>query len=469
MTKPTNPQELEAWLKDRPPEFALAIAVRIAMRAVPYLVEALCNHPSRRRAEFLLPSLCALAAASFAARWPHRANEARKFVRHIARDLSDAFGEEDGGIRLSMIEYRQIFEPPPSDLVRDAHAFPLSEGAILASVYAAQAAGDLADVAKGLANRSAPADAAMRCFRVACRSRSGAEGATYLEITDAEEEGGGAEFDAESVAAFADVRHLEDALADVQPPQLAARHLSDAPLWPIGPPIWAGRKWADLVDELPEDEQWWVWTSWYEAHLAATALNETVEHARAMVGQNIGQGVVAVNTVLAEAIKTNSDPLTLAVEHALRGTDAVSDCFDFNAHWHRIQRALPDDPAEVIGATKDTLESVMKTILERRGARVSSSIRFPALVDLCLTELGLRTRSNPTSPADRYARKFASTAGTMIEAISQLRNEVGTGHGRAESSSDDPRATVPSVPDARLAAATCLVLSAWLLHHEADS
>ena len=468
MTEPTNHDELELWLKDRPPEFAVAIAARVAMRAFPYVVEALYNDRSRRRAEFLLPTLCALAGANFAARWPQHAGDARKISRRIARQLNDTFAEEDDGIRISMIEYQEIYEPPPSDLVRDARAFPLSEGAILASVYAAQAAADSVGVAKGLANRSASADAAINCLRIACRNRSDAEGATYLETQDdIDDEEDDAEFDTESVnAALADARQLEDALTDAQPAQQAAWHLSATPLWQIRPPMWAGRRWADLVDELPDDEQWWVWTNWYEAHLAATPLNETVEYARATVGQNITNGVLAVNTALADAIKENTDPLALAVEHGLRGADALSDTFDFNPHWRRIQRALPDDPAEVVGATKDMLESVMKTILERRGNRVPPNITFPALTDRCLTELGLQPKSKPATPAERHARKFASTAGTMMKTINQLRNDAGTGHGRADSRNDDPPVSGLSVPDARLAAATSLILSAWLLHHD---
>ena len=470
MTEPTNSHELEAWLKDRPPEFAVAIAARIAMRSLPYLVEALYNRPSQRRAEFLLRSLCALAGAGFAAWWPHRANDARKVLRRIARDLSDAFAEQDDGIRLSLIEYQEIYEPPPSNLVRDARAFPLSERAILASVYAAQAAADLGDVVKGLASRSAPADAAMSCFCVACRNRSHGDGATYLEIGDDIDEEDDAEFDTESLdAVLTDARHLEDALTESQPAQQGARHLSATPLWPVGPPIWAGRKWADLVDELPDDEQWWVWTNWYEAHLAATPLNETVEYARATVGQSIAEGVVAVNTTLAQTIQANTDPLAVAVEHGFRGADALSDLFDFNGHWRRIQRALPEDPAGVVGATKDMLEAVMKTILQRRGKPLPTNIKFPALVDLCLAELGLQPRSEPTSPADRHARKFASTAGAMIMALNQLRNDAGTGHGRPESSDHESQAFGLSAPDAHLAAATSLILSAWLLHHDTDS
>ena len=464
MTELNNYHQLELWLKDRPPEFAVAIAVRTAMRAVPYLVEALYNSPSHRRTRFLLPSMCALAGASFATRWPQRASSTRKAARRIARELRDAFAEEDSGISLSIIEYREIHEPPPSELIYDASAFPLSEGAILASAYAAQAATDFIDLAKGLTNRFAPAEAAISCFRVACRNRSNGGGATYFDLPDNVDNEDDAEFDAASVeAALADARQLERALVEAPVAQHAAQHLSATPLWENGPPFWAGRRWADLMDELPDDEQWWVWTNWYEAHLSATPLNENVEFARATVGEHLAEGVVAINTTLAKSIKAHTDPMSVAVEHARRAVDATSDTFDFNAHWRRIQRSLSEDPAEVVGAAKDMLESVMKTILERRGKPVPSNIKFPALIDHCLAELRLQPNSEPATPVERHARKFASDAGSMMNAINNLRNKAGTGHGRADSSS---LASGLSIPDARLAAATSLTLSAWLLHHE---
>ena len=52
----------------------------------------------------------------------------------------------------------------------------------------------------------------------------------------------------------------------------------------------------------------------------------------------------------------------------------------------------------------------------------------------------------------------------MIEAINQLRNDAGTGHGRADTETGSPPPLALSVPHARLAAATGLILSAWLLH-----
>ena len=435
------------------------------MRAVPYLVETLGGDPSRRRIEFLLPALCALAGASFAVRWPQRASDTRRVARRIARDLSDAFGDEHNGIAISILEYREIYEPPPSELVLDANAFPLSEGAILATTYAVQAVTDFIDLEKGLANQSAPAEAAIRCLRVACRNRSNGGGATYLDLLDDEDEDDTV-FDAESVdAALADARKLESALAEAQVAQEAVRHLSTTPLWQGSPPLWAGRRWADLKDELPDDEQWWVWTNWYEAHLSASHLYESVELVRATIGEHLADGVVAVNSTLAETIETHTDPLALAVEHAQRDVDSIADTFNFNAHVRRIQRTLSEDPAEVVGAAKDMLESVMKTILERRGISVSSKIKFPALIVRCLAELELQPNSKPATQAERHARKFASNAGSMMEAINNLRNQVGTGHGRADSN-DKAQVSELSIPDARLAAAISLTLSAWLLHHD---
>ena len=36
--------------------------------------------------------------------------------------------------------------------------------------------------------------------------------------------------------------------------------LSGRALWHGAAPVWAGRKWADLKDKLPEGEGWQVWT-----------------------------------------------------------------------------------------------------------------------------------------------------------------------------------------------------------------
>lgn len=57
----------------------------------------------------------------------------------------------------------------------------------------------------------------------------------------------------------------------------------------------------------------------------------------------------------------------------------------------------------------------------------------------------------------------------MIKGINQLRNDASTGHGRPESSDHESRTFGLSAPDARLAAATSPILSAWLLQHDIDS
>ena len=267
-------------------------------------------------------------------------------------------------------------------------------------------------------------------------------------------------------AALADARALQEGPADSQPVKRTARLLS-APLWTFHPPLWAGRKWADPKDKLPDDEESWVWTDWYETHLAGTDPNETMESTRATVGLNPGEGTSSINTGLAQVPSAQTDPLTLAVEHGVRGLAAIHASFDFNTHWRRIQNALPEDPAAVVGETKDLLEYVMKTSLHRCGQHEVDKLRFPTLTDTCLAELGLRPDTKPATPAERHARKFASTAASMIEAINKLRNDVGTGHGRADSSTQSPSDLALSPADSRLAAATGLILSAWLLHHEA--
>ena len=396
-------------------------------------------------------------------------------TRRLAREVRNTFAEEDSRTQIAMIEWQEISEPPPADLVMDARALPQAATAIDATVHAAEAAAAFADWTNDIAARTAPAEATIRSIRVVCALRSTGVGASFLDLDgdflEEEDDEGGDTASLDAVIADAKAFQGGDVASD--PSQHTARLLA-TPLWSLdgSPPLWAGGKWADLKDELPEDEDWWVWTDWYEAHMRGAAqLNKSVELMRVNAGET-GQrhSTSDINAAIATVVKATADPLTLAVEHALKSTAAVSTSFDFDAHWDRIQDLLPSDPAAAIGATKDMLESVQKTILDRRGHQNVDALKFPQLVHKCLSELGLKFDAAPATPAERHARKFASNAASMIEAIAKLRNDAGTGHGHSthpsSTTENPPAGTEPSVPDARLAAATGFVLAAWLLHHE---
>ena len=160
---------------------------------------------------------------------------------------------------------------------------------------------------------------------------------------------------------------------------------------------------------------------------------------------------------------STSDPLVTAIAKGLEEVEAVSNVIDLGEYSTRVQDALPHDPHQAIGATKDMVEAAMKTILDNRGVTGVDQLDFPALTTRCFSELGLTSNSQPTNDGERLVRKIASNAKRMLEAANELRNRAGTGHGRVIGK----QAEIETA-DASLVASVGLVLAAWLLHHESN-
>lgn len=161
--------------------------------------------------------------------------------------------------------------------------------------------------------------------------------------------------------------------------------------------------------------------------------------------------------------KENDDPLITAITHSLQEVEAVSNAIDLTQYTKRIQNALPGDPYQAIGATKDMLEATMRTILHRRDVPDLEKFDFPMLAKRCFAELGLMTSTAPATKGERHLRKIASSAKTMIETANELRNLAGTGHGRVVGNEE-----VVTAADASLVASSGLVLAAWLLRHDSN-
>lgn len=158
------------------------------------------------------------------------------------------------------------------------------------------------------------------------------------------------------------------------------------------------------------------------------------------------------------------DPLLIAVSQGFEEVDVVKGVVDLSEHTNRIRDALPGDPSQAIGATKDMLESTMKTILDDRGVQGLDKLKFPALTAKCFAELGLSSATPPSDPLESHRRKIASSAKNIVEAANQLRNKAGAGHGRVVGKNP-----TPDVADASLVASVGLVVAAWLLRHADDN
>lgn len=99
---------LSTWFTDRPPEYACLVAARAALRLVPLLGEALHPDSGDRESTIVLPSLRALASASFAASSPDRAEKVVHGVDAVCQNLVDTIDELAYGSALSIIEYRDM-------------------------------------------------------------------------------------------------------------------------------------------------------------------------------------------------------------------------------------------------------------------------------------------------------------------------------------------------------------------------
>ncbi len=129
---------------------------------------------------------------------------------------------------------------------------------------------------------------------------------------------------------------------------------------------------------------------------------------------------------------------SLTEEYELRSAvhptyDHLPDLPALREHVDRLQRALKDDDgAQLLGSTKELLESTAKVVLIRVGQPAPS--KFPALLTAAFEALHLHPKSNPSSgrPTEESVRKILGGALQIVMGVDELRNNYGTGHGRSE-------------------------------------
>ena len=297
---------LGVWLKSQPPEFACAIAARVALRAVPVLRQALGAAGEARRRAVVLPSLRALAVANFGGKWPGRAAEIRGFAREAGRRARESVGDEGNNARMGAFEARDAV-PEMQEYVReldsDVRSLEIAERAVDAVLHASQAVVDHVDGAQGIASPDAVMESCASAAIAAANAVDGVNGDTeFFDIT--EEKDGDEARVAAHVAEFWqavewDRRFLEKGTEGSRDPGTTVLGLCERALWPIAIPLWAGREWADLKDGLPDVEHWSVWTDWYEARLKGRPADEGAELDRATIKrEDWEQGPGHVNAIV---------------------------------------------------------------------------------------------------------------------------------------------------------------------------
>lgn len=465
---------LREWLDGRPAEFACVLAARAALRAVPVLEVALHEDGEARRRCVVLPWFRVLAASGLAGARPGRAREVCKAGRSAAQDVVATFGDLVDCAWMNVNQAREfgLMEESPEEAWRyenEAGVLSVAQRAVVAAVEATRSVVAFVDAAERIVSPAAVREAAVLAMEAAQDAIDGIHGDTKLRGIAGENE---RENDvAPHVEEFwnaveRDVECLEAGESVGEQPETTVAGLSEEALWINRTPVWTSRHWADFRDALPETEGWQVWIDWYQARLAGRELDDVLEaRILSMSADEWSQAPAHVNRTIKELIESRSDPVVAAMVRGFEELEAVRDVssIDLTSHMERMRNSLPGDPRQAIGATKEMLETTMKTILDRRGHEETDRLKFPDLTDRCLQELGVKGRTAPATDAESYQARIASSAQKMIEAANELRNQAGTGHGRVAGKEPDV-----STADANLVASVGCILAAWLLRHDAE-
>ncbi len=245
-------KELEAFLKPRPREDSIAIAARVALRVIPAL-SRLNLRITTRRGMFL----SCFRAGSIS--W----NATEITITEIKNLAALA--------SLAAHAHTQA-------AVNIIHIADVGFAAIAAAREAAGAAINATYAFGYAADTAVHADTAYTAINPAA----------YVNIWD---------------SINADITALENGQTSSE--------LAIAPLWPDGVPKKIDTRWQKLKSTLLKfpDENWQVWTDWYEARLKGGPFNAELEEARALLPDKLWkQGPKVVNAEIARLIEKYTTP-----------------------------------------------------------------------------------------------------------------------------------------------------------------
>lgn len=111
--------------------------------------------------------------------------------------------------------------------------------------------------------------------------------------------------------------------------------------------------------------------------------------------------------------------------------DALTDSSAIQDHLRRLLPSVDTDPRLAVSVAKDLVESTAKLVLRERGVSYSKGDSLPALVSrsqeaLDLAASGVRGDAVQT----KALRTILGSLTHLAQGITELRNEVGVGHGR---------------------------------------
>ncbi len=103
----------------------------------------------------------------------------------------------------------------------------------------------------------------------------------------------------------------------------------------------------------------------------------------------------------------------------------------FHEHLRRIDGGLARDPAAAIASSKELVESVCKVVLDDYHVEYGKSDDLLELYKAAAKALKLNAESVPDNKkGSEAAQRALRSLSTAVQSLAELRNQLGTGHGR---------------------------------------
>lgn len=129
----------------------------------------------------------------------------------------------------------------------------------------------------------------------------------------------------------------------------------------------------------------------------------------------------------------------------------------------RMEAAVQSDPSLAIGTAKELIETCCRTILSERGVSIPANPKILELVSLTSRELDLAPANIPNGAnAAATLKRLLGNLATITQAVAELRNEFGTGHGKEAS------AATLAPRHAKLAVGAASTLAVFLVETHRD-
>lgn len=119
----------------------------------------------------------------------------------------------------------------------------------------------------------------------------------------------------------------------------------------------------------------------------------------------------------------------------------LDDPYVLGEHLRRIEQTIEADPSAAIGAAKELVESACRLVLRDYDAAVADrTMDLPELYREVADKLALKAESVPDhAKGSKAAQQTLRTLVTTIQSLAELRNQLGSGHGRGHRSPARPR------------------------------